>query len=406
MNTKKGLLVLAAALLLCSAQLLFVAQVSASENVTDEQGLSLQAPPPPPPGDPPPGPPPSEPPPGPPPPTPPSPPEPPYPPTPPSPHGWDHPGYPGYPGYHYPYTDHWPYGWRWPYWVSGRVIVVSPPYQSYQPVVYAPVINSFTANPSYIQSGQGILLTWTTTNATTVTLSPGIGSVPTSGSYNLSPGYTTTYTLSATNSGGSVSASTTVTVAPYVYSYPSSSAPVASTVTVADTDTGSILTGGLSGISGNPAMLITLLGLLAVAAAVAVILLVRRPAVAPANGNSRRAGYLATATRTASRTPSTTPADAGPRLTMSNGELIPLSGKSGALGRGDFSSLLKADEADLISRRHLRFDCEDGECYIEDRNSTNGTRLNGSSINGKGRYLLREGDKVELADTITLTFKP
>jgi pSer/pThr/pTyr-binding forkhead associated (FHA) protein len=66
---------------------------------------------------------------------------------------------------------------------------------------------------------------------------------------------------------------------------------------------------------------------------------------------------------------------------------------------------VKPDKADLISRKHIRFDCEDGECYIEDRGSTNGTKLNGSSIEGKGRYLLREGDKVELADILTLTYK-
>jgi hypothetical protein len=277
------------------------------------------------------------------------------------------------------------------------VIVVEP---SYAPVVYAPVINSFTANPSYIQPGQGILLTWTTTNATTATLSPGIGSVPTSGSYNLTPGYTTTYTLTATNSGGSVSANTTVTVAPYVSSYTSSSSQIVST----GTDTDTVLTGGLSDVSVNSnALLVTLLVLLAAAAAVAAVLSIRKPAVATVN-NGRQAGYLP-ATRTARRTPATTPGNAGPSLMMSNGEHIALSGNSGALGRGDFQSLVNADEADLISRRHIRFDCEDGECYIEDRGSTNGTKINGSSIDGKGRYLLRDDDKVELADILTLTFK-
>jgi len=281
------------------------------------------------------------------------------------------------------------------------VIIVETPYQ--QPV-YAPVINSFTANPSYIQPGQGIVLTWTVTNATTVTLSPGIGSVPSSGSYNLSPGYTTTYTLSATNSDGSVSASTTVTVAPYVSTYTTSSAQIASSGDVANTGTSSILTGGLSDDgSGNSGILyITLLGLLAVAAAAAVVLFVRRPAAVRA-----RAGYLATDTRAANGAPATTPVDAGPgpKFILSNGEHIPISGNAGSLGRSDFRSLVNPDEADLISRQHIRLDCEDGECYIEDRNSTNGTKLNGSSIDGKGRYLLREGDRVELADILTLTFK-
>jgi hypothetical protein len=248
------------------------------------------------------------------------------------------------------------------------------------------------------------VLSWTVTNATTVTLSPGIGTVANSGTYNLTPTFTTTYTLNATNSGGSVSASTTVTVAPYVSTYPSSSSQISSTANYSSSGTGNVLTSGVSDISGNSnALLVALLVLLAAAAVIASVFFVRRPAVA--HGNAR--GYLATATRTASRTPATTPVDTGPgpKLITSNGEPIPLSGDSGSLGRSDFLSLVKADEADLISRQHLRFDCEDGECFIEDRNSTNGTKLNGASIGGKGRYLLREGDKVELADVITLTFK-
>ena len=287
------------------------------------------------------------------------------------------------------------------------MVVVQQPQRQPQPQIDCPpVINSFTANPSYIQSGQGIVLTWTVNDATTVTLSPGIGSVPSSGSYNLSPGYTTTYTLTATNSDGSVNASTTVTVAPYVSTYTTSSTPIAGSGNVANTGTSSILTSGLSGDgSGNSGMLyIMLLGLLAVAAAAAVVLFVRRPTAAYAGA---RAGYLATATRTANGAPATTPVDTGPgpKFILSNGEQLSLSGNAGSLGRSDFRSLVKPDKADLISRQHIRFDCEDGECYIEDRNSTNGTKLNRSSIEGKGRYLLREGDKVELADILTLTFK-
>ncbi len=274
-----------------------------------------------------------------------------------------------------------------------------------QPVC-APVISSFTANPCYIQCGQCVVLTWTVSNAATVTLSPGIGSVPNSGTYSVSPSYTTTYTLTATNSGGSVSASTTVTVAPYVSTITSSSSQIAG-------GESNILTSGFSGGNGpvdSRLLYILLLGLLAVSAAVAIVFVVRKPAVAYAGHHAgTRAGYLplATATQAANGAPATTPVDTGPgpKFIMSNGEHIPISGNAGSLGRSDFRSLVKPDKADLISRQHIRLDCEDGECYIEDRNSTNGTKLNGSSINGKGRYLLREGDKVELADILTLTFE-
>ncbi len=74
----------------------------------------------------------------------------------------------------------------------------------------APVITSFTSNPSSIQAGQSATLSWSVTGATTLSIS-GIGTV-TGTSTTVSPSTTTTYTLTATNSGGSSTATTTVTV--------------------------------------------------------------------------------------------------------------------------------------------------------------------------------------------------
>jgi phospholipase C len=71
---------------------------------------------------------------------------------------------------------------------------------------------SFTANPGLISSGQSSTLSWTTSNASSVTIDNGIGAVPTSGSQSVSPTATTTYTLTATGNSGSATASTTVSV--------------------------------------------------------------------------------------------------------------------------------------------------------------------------------------------------
>jgi phospholipase C len=71
------------------------------------------------------------------------------------------------------------------------------------------------ANPTLIVSGQStVTLTWQTTNATSVSIS-GIGTVPASGSQQLSPTATTTYTLTATGAAGTTQAAATVTVDPY-----------------------------------------------------------------------------------------------------------------------------------------------------------------------------------------------
>jgi hypothetical protein len=75
----------------------------------------------------------------------------------------------------------------------------------------APAI-SFSASPDDIATGQSSTLVWDTTNATSVTIDNGIGSEPLSGSTTVTPNLTTTYTLTASGPGGTVSSQATVTV--------------------------------------------------------------------------------------------------------------------------------------------------------------------------------------------------
>lgn len=73
-----------------------------------------------------------------------------------------------------------------------------------------PVTATLTANPASIQSGQSSTLTWSTQNATDVTLEG--NKVDPSGSQSVSPTQTTTYHLSAKGAGGTQDATATVTV--------------------------------------------------------------------------------------------------------------------------------------------------------------------------------------------------
>ena len=77
-----------------------------------------------------------------------------------------------------------------------------------------PIINSFFASPSTIIAGDSITLSWTVTNADSVTIDYGIGTVALTGITTVNPTTDTTYTLIATNSAGPVIATVTVTVAP------------------------------------------------------------------------------------------------------------------------------------------------------------------------------------------------
>jgi len=75
-----------------------------------------------------------------------------------------------------------------------------------------PQIIRFEASPLSIQPGQQSTLSWTTTGATTVSIS-GVGAVTLNGSTTVSPTQTTTYTLTASSADGkSVTAPVTVTV--------------------------------------------------------------------------------------------------------------------------------------------------------------------------------------------------
>ncbi len=76
-----------------------------------------------------------------------------------------------------------------------------------------PTISSFTATPASITSGQAATLSWVSPGATSISISPGaFSSSSASGSTSVSPAATTTYTLTATNSAGSVSSNATATV--------------------------------------------------------------------------------------------------------------------------------------------------------------------------------------------------
>ncbi|MBM3796222.1 MAG: hypothetical protein FJW31_19670 [Acidobacteria bacterium] len=75
---------------------------------------------------------------------------------------------------------------------------------------------SFTANPMQIVVGNSSTLQWNVTDATEVTIEPGLGKVDATGSRQVSPTQTTTYTLTATNQYGETKLVTTVEVLPRV----------------------------------------------------------------------------------------------------------------------------------------------------------------------------------------------
>ena len=87
--------------------------------------------------------------------------------------------------------------------------VVQPP----PPPPSAPSVAQFTAEPTSIQRGQTSTLRWEVSGSvTSVSINQGIGTVQSTGSSRVNPSDSTTYTLTATGPGGTITGSATVDV--------------------------------------------------------------------------------------------------------------------------------------------------------------------------------------------------
>jgi hypothetical protein len=318
--------------------------------------------------------------------------------------------------------------------------------------ISSPVINSFSANKSSIEAGETAMLTWTTTNTSSVTISPDIGAVAISGSTSVTPATTITYTLLAKGkSGNPISSTATITFMPRITPTISISqatiesgesaslswnAPAAIRVSISDI--GNVGSKGTTQVSPDETTTYTLtatyidgtaqstsatvmveqpfyllwglIALLVLAAIVILLLLLRRPAkVHRAQQAATQAGNSAQSdgTHSTDTQPATTPImEAVPaKLVMSDGNEILLADNARSFGRRDFEGFMTTDHISYISRQHITIWHENGQYYIEDRSSTNGTKINSTNIKGTGRHSLTDGDVIELAGKLSIIFK-
>jgi peptidoglycan-associated lipoprotein len=108
--------------------------------------------------------------------------------------------------------------------------VAAPPVAAPPPLPPAPARPTVTlqASQTFVQRGESVTLSWSSTNATELTLAPGIGQVSPEGSSKVSPADSTTYTITAKGPGGTSDASVRITVA----APPPPPPPVAPTATI------------------------------------------------------------------------------------------------------------------------------------------------------------------------------
>jgi hypothetical protein len=116
-----------------------------------------------------------------------------------------------------------------------------------------PAISSFTANPTGVTLGGASTLSWVTSGATTLTITPGtFASTDASGSTGVSPEATTTYVLTATNAAGSVTASVTVTVSAQALPVINSFTADPASMTAGSSSTLTWSTSGATGVAITP----------------------------------------------------------------------------------------------------------------------------------------------------------
>src|SRR5258708_8517624 len=93
-----------------------------------------------------------------------------------------------------------------------KPVAAPPPPPPPAPAPARPTV-TLQASPTSINKGDSTSLSWSSTNATQLSIAPDVGAVSPEGSTKVTPTDSTTYTITATGPGGSADASVRVTVA-------------------------------------------------------------------------------------------------------------------------------------------------------------------------------------------------
>lgn len=95
-------------------------------------------------------------------------------------------------------------------------------------------------------------------------------------------------------------------------------------------------------------------------------------------------------------------------VVLPDGTELPVGGHR-VFGRADFQHCLGREESLLISRNHFQIYRQANRFFIEDgaegKPSTNGTKVRGKEIKGKGRVILRNGTEILIANILKVVVR-
>src|SRR5271155_1457057 len=92
-----------------------------------------------------------------------------------------------------------------------KKVTSTPPAQTPVAPTTQPTV-TLNASPTTVNPGATVTLSWTSTDATDLSIDPGVGKVATQGSTPVTPTESTTFTITATGAGGTATANVRVTV--------------------------------------------------------------------------------------------------------------------------------------------------------------------------------------------------
>lgn len=93
------------------------------------------------------------------------------------------------------------------------------------------------------------------------------------------------------------------------------------------------------------------------------------------------------------------------KLVLPDNSEIVIKGADKTIGRHDLDRFFPPEQLKYVSRQHIMVKTDGTRYYVEDPNSSNLTKVNDVNITGKGKWELKDGDRIKLADVATLQFR-
>ena len=92
------------------------------------------------------------------------------------------------------------------------------------------------------------------------------------------------------------------------------------------------------------------------------------------------------------------------RLTLPNNNNIIVNGAEKVMGREDFLGVISSDKLYFIGKDHFKITRKEGQYYIQDLKTKNGTTINGIELQDSKMHRLDDGDEIMIAKSLRIKY--